>query len=134
MASCRGDPPPPLTEEKLEVSKFYRRRAPDSFIVVKEIQGGFNLEGIERDIIMTYISPKFKFDELPEKEYHFRVQTPHTYVSVYSNAIIPRLQFHSPFLFIVKQLLNTIKSTCSMICYQKTSRYAPMCNFIDLLV
>ena len=80
LASCRGDPPQTLTEEKLEVSKFYRRRAPDSFIVIKEIQGGFNLDGLERDIIMTYISPKFKFDDPPEKEYHFRIASPIAYV------------------------------------------------------
>ncbi|KAI6653727.1 hypothetical protein LOD99_3231 [Oopsacas minuta] len=73
---CRGDPPLTLTEDKLEVSKFYRRRAPDSFIVIKEIQGGFNLDGLERDLIMAYISPKFKFEDPIEKEYHFRIPHP----------------------------------------------------------
>ena len=82
QTSPKGDPPQALSEDKLEVAKLYRRRAPDRFIIIKEIQGGFNLDGLERDIIMTYISPKFKFEDPIEKEYHFRIPTAPTYVEL----------------------------------------------------
>lgn len=71
-----------MSEDQLEVAKLFRRRAPDSFVVIKEIQGGFNLDGLERDVIMTYISPKFKFDDPLEKEYHFRIPTAPAYVEL----------------------------------------------------
>lgn len=70
-SSCKGSPPPPLTEQKLSVSELYRKR---SYNLLADGTSGFNMDALENDIILTYIAPKFKFEALQSKKYYFRTQ------------------------------------------------------------